>query len=275
MLRKMPFLNDEDKYSDIRELIVDRLCVTDSLRAAHAANVESWNSEKQASDPYLAAVLWGGAGMAARSWAFESAYCPHPLRRRLFESTNFLGGTGSAIGRLEKVVDEARLQIAKNTSPSDLFCSLRVLLPPIPIRIIEQSSTPSDFLSVAMQLRPEFQTVRDWIGETEMYLDNDQIDAVRKQYEKLDAVSARINKVLGQGSGDATFSINLGILRLSIKGDPISSLKNRFGIRSAVSKMILGPSGQAALSKYCRLFGESKTTMEFQLSEHFGRSSPS
>ena len=92
LLRKVPFLDNEEQFADFREFIVDRLCVTDSLRKAHADNVDCWSLSKETPDPYLASVLWGGAGMVARSWTFESPYCPHPLRRRLFESAKLFFG---------------------------------------------------------------------------------------------------------------------------------------------------------------------------------------
>ncbi|MEO1244145.1 MAG: hypothetical protein AAFX56_00560 [Pseudomonadota bacterium] len=270
LLRQLSFLSNEEKFADVRDLIADRLCVTDSLKVDHSANVDSWTTRRENANPYLAAVLWGGAGMVARSWVFDSAYRPHPLRRRLFEAAKLFDGRADALGRLEEVVDESRLRLAKRTSSAALIYSMNVMLPPIPIRIIEDSTNPGDFVKVALQLRPEFKPLRDWLRKTEKLLESDDLSAIQKHYGVLSDVSANIDRILGKSTGAATFSIGLGVLKLSAKGDPLLSIKNRIGVRSVINNMILKESGQRALTKYCKMFDVPKTVTEILLTEHFG-----
>ena len=272
LLRQLSFLSNEEMFADVRNLIVDRLCVTDSLKADHSENVDSWTTRRESTNPYLAAVLWGGAGMVARSWVFDSPYRPHPLRRRLFEATKLFDGHVGALGRLEEVVDESRLRLAKRTSSAVTAYSMNVMLPPIPIRIIENSTNPGDFVQVALQLRPEFKPLRDWLRTTEISLEKDDLGAIQKHYRVLSDVSANIDKILGNSTGAATFSIGLGVLKLSAKGDPVLSLKNRIGVRSVINNMILKESGQRALAIYCKMFDVPKTVTEILLTEHFGNS---
>jgi len=269
LLRRVPFLDSENRFSDLREFLVERLCVTESLKNDHAENVRGWKSEKRTPNPYLSAVLWGRAGMLARSSTFESSYCPHPLRRRFFLSAALFLDSNSSYAKLNSVIDEKRLQVAKKVSATDLLYSMSVVLPPIPIRIIEQSSRPSDLIEVALQIRPDFQPVRDWLKKTEDLVLKDNLKAVRRQYELLEDVSTHIDRILGNSVGKTRLSVGVGVLKVSTKIDPLRSLRNRFGFRSILNGMILDSSGRSALNRYCRLFGESGTAVEFRLQEHF------
>ena len=269
ILRRVPFLDSETRFSELRQFLVERLCVTESLTNDHAENAKGWSLEKQTPNPYLSAVLWGGAGMLARSSTFDTSYCPHPLRRRFFMSAGLFLDGNSAYAKLNSVIDENRLRVAKKTSATDLLYSMNVVLPPIPIRIIEQSSTATDLIKVALQIRPEFEPVREWLKVTEDLVLKDDLESVRKQYELLEDVSANIDRILGDNVGETTLSVGIGFLKVSTKIDPLRSLRNQFGLRSILNRMILGSSGRSALSKYCRLFGESGTGMEFRLREHF------
>lgn len=269
ILRPVPFLDSEARFSDLRQFLVERLCVTASLTNDHTENVKGWSSEMRTPNPYLSAVLWGGAGMVARSSTFDSSYCPHPLRRRFFMSAGlFLDGNG-AYAKLNCVVDENRLRVAKRVSATDVLYSMNVVLPPIPIRIIEKSSTAFDLINVALQIRPEFEPVREWLKVTEDLVLKDDLKAVRRQYGLLEDVSANIDRILGDKVGKGTLSVGVGFLNVSTKIDPLRSLQNRFGFRSILNSMILDSSGRSALKKYCRFFGESGTAMEFCLQEHF------
>jgi len=269
ILRRTPFLDLESEFKDLREHLVDRLCFTDSLKQEHAENVDGWNVERNTPNPLLSQVLWGGAGMFARSSVLRSSYCPHPLRRRFFLSAGLFLDGNSSYAKLNSVIDEKRLLVAKSVSSTDLLYSLNVLLPPIPIRIIEQSSTPSDFVKIALQIRPEFQGMRDWLAKTESAIMKDDLKLIRKQYEVLDDISTQIDSTLGRGKDSTSLSAGIGFVRFSKKVDPTRELRNRFGIRSILNKLILDSTGRSALDKYCKLFGESGTAIERTLQEHF------
>ncbi len=271
ILRRVPFLDSEERFSELRQFFVERLCVTESLTNAHAENVNGWNFEKKTPNPYLSAVLWGGAGMVARSATFDTSYCPHPLRRRLFTSAGLFLDGNSAYAKLNSVINENRLRVAKKASATDLLYSMNVVLPPIPIRIIEQSATATDLINVALQLRSEFAPVREWLAVTEELILKDDLKAVRKQYARLEDVSANIDRILGDNVGNTTLSVGIGFLKVSTKLDPLRALRNRFGFRSILNSMILDSSGRSALKKYCGFFGESGTATEFKLQEHYSQ----
>jgi hypothetical protein len=271
ILRRVQFLDGEDKFSELRQFFVERLCVTESLTSDHAENVNGWSINKRTPNPYLSAVLWGGAGMVARSAAFDTSYSPHPLRRRFFMSAGLFLDGNSAYAKLNSVVDENRLRVAKRASATDLLYSMNVTLPPIPIRIIEQSETATDLINVALQLRSDFAPVREWLTATEDLILKDDFKAVRKKYAQLDDISANIDRILGNDVGKTTLSVGIGFLKLSTKIAPLTAIRNRFGFRSILNSMILDSSGQAALKKYCRLFGVAGTATELNLQEHFSR----
>lgn len=269
ILRRVPFLDLESRFSDLRENMVERLCITESLKLEHAENVEGWNSKRITPNQLLSEVLWGGAGMAARSSAFQSSYCPHPLRRRFFLLAGlFLDGSSSNT-KLNCVINEKRLLLAQKISAGDQLYSLHVTLPPIPIRIIEESSGPSDFVKVAMQLRPDFQVVREWLKLTEEAIVRDDLKTVRKQYKLLDDIAVHVDQKLGNRNDSTTLSAGIGFLKIATKANPIRSARNQFGVRSTINRLIYHSSGRSALNRYCKLFGETGTATERLLQEHF------
>lgn len=267
--RKISFLETEGDFSEIREHLAERLCVTESLQREHEVNVREWISTKSTPNPFLSAVLWGGAGMAARSSVYRSSYCPHPIRRKLFESAGFSLSGLNAHEKANSIINEKRFQVVNRLSANDSLYSMNVVLPPIPVRIIEQCSTPSDLIDVAIQIRTEFQQLRDWLKEAERLILLDDIHAVQKQYELLQDVSSHIDQIMGISTGDTTLSVSIGVLKMSWKIDPMRQLRNQFGVRSVMNKMILGPSGQSALARYCSIFGISGTSDERLLQDHF------
>jgi len=67
LLRPVPFSENEQYFAELRAHLVNRLCVTPSLRTAQTENEASWPATRRVAHPFLSSVLWGGAGMLARS----------------------------------------------------------------------------------------------------------------------------------------------------------------------------------------------------------------
>ncbi|HXI16108.1 MAG TPA: hypothetical protein VNM48_07040, partial [Chloroflexota bacterium] len=72
---------------DIREMILSELCVTESLRTAMQKIKLEWELTRSTSSPHLSALVWGGAGLLARSDLTSTPYFGHPFRRRLVAET--------------------------------------------------------------------------------------------------------------------------------------------------------------------------------------------
>lgn len=270
ILRDYPFLNDPQKLVTPRDAIISRLCVTESLKNDHQENVETWSRNHQTPHALLSATLWGGAGMLARSFVYDRSYTPHPLRRKLFLNSNFLLPATDAVHRLNSLINEKRLSVSKRIYGSDALYSMFVNLPPIPIRVIQESGSSSDIIKCALQVRDEFKELREWLSSFQNALFTDNHKSVAEHSNVLESVAKNIDERLGiYTTNQFGLSAGLGILRININSDLINQTRNRFGVRATLNKLILDKSGREALKKYASFFGERDTSVGVNLEHYF------
>ena len=272
MVRPVPFTDHEQYFAELRSHLVDRLCVTSSLKNAQEENERSWAAFHRVPDPLLSAILWGGAGMLARSFYFQTPYCPHPQRRRLMIETGMLLDGPRALDKLQNVVRSKRLDVVKGATSRDPLFALHATLPPIPIKVINESSSPSRFIETALALRDEYRPLRDWLRTAEAAISQGDIKSIEKMEKTLYELGTA-----GFGdffSSDKGTSVSLGFSNLSIT-IPInlSAARNTFGVRAIMNRMVIDGSGHNSLSRFCRLLGLTGTPIEYQLFEHFGKQS--
>lgn len=269
LIRPVQFLDSEAKFAGLRNHIVDRLCVTPSLTREHRQNVDSYDETGSSVNPFLASVLWGGAGMVARSSYFRTGYCPHPIRKRLFVEANLLLDGSRAFNRLESVIHDKRLALVRGSTPNDPVYSLQVLLPPIPARVIHESHSVSDFMETAIRLRDEYRLLRDWLRDAETAIDSGDATAIRKIDRVLDGIGRSGISAVIDDSSNTSLSINIGFLSFSIPIN-IGGVSKLFGAKAVMNKMVLGETGHAALQRYSDLLDVSGTPTDHELQENFG-----
>jgi len=253
-----------------RTEFVNRLCVTESLRAEHEENTEGWRLHKRTPNQYLSQTLWGGAGMLARSFVTEKGYTPHPVRRNFFQKAGLLLSSEDSLVHLNGKIKEKRALVSKAMHGGDELYSLYVNMMPLPIQVIQESSSSTDLVKTALQLRDEYQELRNWLGCYQTALNNDEFSEVAKYQEILHSISKYVDSKIGTvDSNSPTFTAGIGVLKIAIKGDPINAIKNQFGVRSMVNKLILSKSGTADLKKFLGFFDQKKTTVGLQVMNHF------
>jgi hypothetical protein len=82
--------------------------------------------------------------------------------------------------------------------------------------------------------------------------------------------SQHVDSVMGSRKLDAiSFSAGIDILKIAIKGDPINTIQNQYGVRAMINKLILGASGDTELKKLLKFFGHHNTSVGMKISEHF------
>ena len=269
IIRPYPFRTNF-KLDGPRNELVDRLCVTSSLRSEHEENTEGWRLYKRTPNPYLSQTLWGGAGMLARSFVTEQGYTPHPVRRNFFQNAGVVLRSEDSLVHLNSKIAEKRAAIYKAIRGSDEFYSLYINMAPLPIQVIQESSSPADLISTALQLRDEYQELRNWLGCYQAALNKDDFSEVAKYQAILHSISKYVDSKIGITSPDApTFTAGIGVLKMAVKGDPINAIRNQFGVRAMVNKLILSKSGIADLKKYLGFFGEKKSTVGIKVIEHY------
>lgn len=271
IVKAYPFLTEPEKIAGPRDRIVQYLCSTESLKVAHQANVEGWNRHKETPDQLLSITLWGGAGMCARSFVYEKSYTPHPLRKRLFINSGFMLPAADAVHQLITFLDDQKVQVSKKIYGNDSLFSARINLPAIPLRVIQESNSVDQLISVALQMRDDFSSLREWLKVFQNAIANDDAQKLLTYRKELDSVRQYVTSKLGMGSSDkpVTMEVGMGILKISTKGNPIESLKNQFGIRATLNKLIFGSNGRPEIAKYINMFGERGTTIGYELERQF------
>lgn len=87
----------------------------------------------------------------------------------------------------------------------------------------------------------------------------------------MDSVSQYVDQKIGYGSSrkPITMEAGMGIFKIYTQSDPIGSLKNQFGIRATLNKLIFGSSGKSEIRKYVTMFGENGSGLGYEIERSF------
>jgi hypothetical protein len=246
----------------LREAIVDELCVTPTLKQAMQVVRDEWNVNQTSSDPHLSALVWGGAGMLARSHLTEIPYFGHPARRRLIAQTRLFPRRKNAALVLTRFLQSERAKMFRFRS-QEVFGSVgHISVPPIAVRAIEESDNIAQLLSAAINLRDRYRGLREWLGR---YQDAINIEDEKDQlaHEKLLLDVGRSLKVAygADKSGETGVSISTAFFNLDVSRSIVDTIRNSFGVRSTLCKLVMAPRGQKALEKLLSMLGEGKSLL--------------
>lgn len=275
VVKSYPFLSEPEKISGPRNHIVEHICSTTSLKIAHQQNVNGWNTKRETPDPLLSATLWGGAGMCARSFVYEKSYTPHPLRKRLFLNSGFMLPAADSLHQLTTFLADKKVNVTKKIYGNDSLYSAYINIPAIPLRIIQESNSAGQLISTALEMRADFQSLRDWLKAFQNAMSIDDTENLLIYRKQLDSVSDYIDKKIGLGSKDKplTMEAGMGIFKIATQSNPIESLKNQFGIRATINKLIFGGGGKPEIRKYIHMFGEKGTSIGYEIERSFMQNS--
>lgn len=244
----------------VREEIVDKMAVTPSLKNAADENRKSWKLTGTATDPHMSALLWGGAGMLARSHILSAPYFGHSLRRTLIRESGFLAARRDAWARTEKVVSAARTQMFRFRHSQIDGALASFNLPPIAVQVIEQAKSVDDLLLSAIALRDKYAKLREWLSAYQRALETEDEKKLLYNDKLLKTVAKSIEASYGAADTDATnVSLSVGFFSISIPVPSLDFATNRFGIRSALTDLVVQSQGENALRKLMKIFGEDKS----------------
>lgn len=275
IVRAYPFLSEPERIAAPRDRIVDHICSTESLRLSHQKNVDGWNTNRQTPDPLLSATLWGGAGMCARSFVYEKSYTPHPLRKRLFLNSGFMLPAADALHQLTTFLDDQKVKVTKKIYGNDSLFSAYINIPALPIRVIQEASSPDQLITTALQMRDDFQSLRDWLKVFQNAMSADDAKSLLDYRKQLDSVNQYIDAKIGFGAKHKpiTMEAGMGIFKIATQGNPLENLKNQFGVRATLNKLVFGGAGSAELKKYVTMFGERGSEIGYEIERHFTQNS--
>ena len=256
-----PLRDRRPEWVGRREAIEDELCVSEDIRRRHLENKASYLATGQEVDPFLSQVIWGGAGMLARADLLRVPYVPHPARARLFEQTALLRTQPAATDELRDFVDAQRLKLHSNAAGTGLVAQL--VLPPIAIRVIEESSGVEEIIPAALRKREEFAELRQWIGSFQQALYAENVEEILARRKVLRSVPKNIDRLAGSTTeGDTSLQLGIGPVRFTIKpGGLINAAKNWFGVRAILNRFIVAPTGRNSVTKLLALFGHQTSTL--------------
>lgn len=257
LVRALPFRSHDDRLRDAKRFVLDRLCVTSTLREAQRRNEESWLARKGADDPYMSAVIWGTAGMLSRSHVFEAPYSGHPLRKRVIEQTVFAKPLRDMVAETLEWLTEERLRLYETKANDGSQRTAALVLPPVAIEIIEESRDINQLIPVAYQLRDKYAKMREWMKSIQTAMDTEDSKEIAKYKKALHAVSKDLNRAMGETDiGKVTLKIGWGWPSVSISVGTLNDVMKKFGMRAMLNNQIFTGHGKKSIKKLLRMFGE-------------------
>lgn len=254
-------------YSDLdlgplRDAIVDELCVTPTLKQAMQKVREEWNIRRASADPHLSAVIWGGAGMLARSHLSNTPYFGHPFRRRLVSATRLFPASGSAPEIVTAFLQTQRANMFRFRGRQISGSVANFSLPPLAVKAIEDSDNIAQLIPSALNLRDQHKELREWLASYQWALDLED-EAAQIGYEKvLRDVARSLEVKYGAEKGGGTgISISTAFFKFDLPRSLVEGVRNSFGIRSTLCKLVMAPRGQKALEKLLLMLGEGRSLL--------------
>jgi hypothetical protein len=199
--------------------------------------------------------------MLARADFLKVPYVPHPVRADLFARAGFMQGPARANDTLMDFVHGERMKVYLHADDSGFVSSF--LLPPVAAQVLTQSTSVNDIISCAVALRAEYSELRGWLAKLQKaFVAEDAVEILSKK-KLLQSVSRNVDALTSSSPvGDTTVQIGFGFLKLTGKiGAPLNAVKNRFGVRAQLNRLILMPAGRAALKRLIKHFGEDRSKL--------------
>jgi hypothetical protein len=267
-----PFTEFKGDWIPAREAMGDQLCVNKAMRKAHRKNKRQWAKDETTPDPLLSQLIWGGSGMLARADYFKLPYSPHPFREKLVRRVSSLNGPDAGV-RLTGFVSTERLKIFQQLGKAGFVGNVH--LPPIVVEVIEASTDLSDLVATALQLRDNYKNVRKWLGQLQRDLSDESIKKVLAHEKRLQSIARHLDSYSSlTPQGDTTVQIGISWLKVTAKGgSPVNALKNLYGMRAEVNRLVLQPSGHKTIKKLLRMLGEERTKRGRKLKDELVRRS--
>jgi hypothetical protein len=264
---KKPFAELAPEWIPAREAMADRLCVNAGLLKAHRANKRTYAQHGRSKDELLAQLIWGGAGMLARADYFGLPYIPHPARIRLFDRAGIVFGPQTAMNKFAEFVTSERTKIYRKIGGNGVVAQIQV--PAVVIEIIESSTDVEGLVKTAIQLREQYKGLRIWLAKLQRAFAAEDTKEILAHNKVFESVARHVDSCGALTSqGDTTLQFGFSWLKVGTKsGSPVNAVKNKFGMRAELNRLILAPTGYNSVKKFTRMLGEQHTKRGRALAE--------
>lgn len=176
--------------------------------------------------------------------------------------------------RIGQFVRTKRAQVAEAYMGNNLRLAMQFDIDPIPLMIINESSSATDLIPVALQYRKELAEFRQWLAQYQDALLGGDFSDIQPFQDTLDSVSKYVDSKMGIPDPDAaTFTIGLEYfnipLNVKFKANPVNAVRNRLGTRAILNKLILKGPGVSSFKKYLGFFDNPQSSLSRRLVDHF------
>lgn len=256
------YTNFGEDLNLLRETMVAELCVTPTLKQEMTAIQAAWRNGHEQVDAHLPALVWGGAGMLARSHLSKTPYYGHPFRRRLLQETRMFPLQSSAVETVTTFLQDERTRMFRFRGQALTGAVAHISMPPFAVRAIEESDNIEQLIPAALNLRDQHTELRRWISEYQKALDEED-EGRQLKYEKvLKEVSRSLQVKYGAKEGGGTgLSISTSFFKLDLPKSLADRVRNSFGVRAALCNLVLAPRGMKALEKLLAMLGEGSSIL--------------
>ncbi|EKO3487515.1 hypothetical protein M3924_003170, partial [Vibrio fluvialis] len=80
-----------------------------------------------------------------------------------------------------------------------------------------------------------------------------------------------VNSKIGLGSANkpVTMEAGVGIFKMVTQANPVNTLKNQFGVRATLNRLIFGSNGKQEIKKFTSMFEQRGTAVGYDIEQHF------
>lgn len=261
------------EWRELRGYAQEALCFSPQLSADFAAYRAGWRPDGPQS-PVFSTLLWGTAGMLARSQFLKAPYLGHPSRGRLIDLGSLSATRPVASDVVHRFISTERVKLFDRIhgGGSARFAGLK--LPPIALEVIAEAKDTSQLIPVAIQLRAKYRQLREWIGEFQRALDSSPEEAAKRR-GALEAATTDIGKMfLGPWWQNLSIDLSLGlelpkiVHKRSVTVGDIVEKVSPWTIRSAVTRLIKQPWDHASVDRLLGMLGGDSPKMRAEVRRH-------
>lgn len=236
-----PLLEAKEDWTPFRDSIQEELCFSPQLSIDFASFRKNFRGE---SDPIFSILLWGTAGMIARSQYLNRPYLGHPSRGRVIRLCKLGSTRTSAEDVFNRFVATERVNLFNRITAGQTTRAISISLPPVALEVIAESNDAKSLIRTALQHREKYRSLREWIGEFQHALEAPP--KAKSHIALLEAAAADIDASFKTSWWSRlSFDISLSVTGLPDIGKgitvPIGAMLQRRtsgSIRTAVTQLI-------------------------------------
>lgn len=263
------FIQD-DHFSEHRDYILESLSLDESVVTKYYENDKHYRAHGTGLHQTIGVVVGGTMGYLTRSHLCDAPYSPHPVRSNFLRSTPLNYGHFDATKTTMDFILGERVSIARGLFNGMEFINQRLVLDPIAIELIESSNSALDMINTAVQMRSKYKKLREHVGAFQSALDTGDLKAIKEYQLMLEDIS-RGFKTDGK-FGATEISLGYGPVKLNkIKTPSFKAIRNKFGVRSTLGKLIMTNAGKGSFGRLFGFFGESNPKLKGDIIEYLRR----